>query len=338
MKWSKRMSKMKLFVGLDVGGTTMKAGVVNENGKPQGDVVSLPTEADKGQEHGLERMCETILAAVGTADVEMKDIDAIGVATPGTMDIPAGIILDPPNLKPWQNVHVKDFIRDRFQLPTAFQNDANAAAMGEFWAGAGAEVHSMVLYTLGTGVGGGIIIGDLVIQGEHSHGAELGHMKIEMTDPRQCGCGRWGCLEAYASATSVVKRTVEAIEQQNASTNLTEVLNERGKLTSAIIFDAADKGDAFADKIVEDTAFYLAVGAINMMHSINPNMIVYAGGMTAAGEQFLARIQKHVKALAFPVPAEKTKVCYAQLGSDAGYIGAAACARLLVEKSESGAA
>ncbi|MGF1582146.1 MAG: ROK family protein [Gemmataceae bacterium] len=329
------MSEMKLFVGLDVGGTTMKAGVVNDNGKAQGDVVSFPTESERGQEKGLERMCETILAAVGAADVEIKDIDAIGVATPGTMDIPAGIILDPPNLKPWQNVPVKEFIRNRFQLPTAFQNDANAAAMGEFWAGAGEEVHSMVLYTLGTGVGGGIIIGGLVIQGEHSHGGELGHMKIEMTSPRRCGCGRLGCLEAYASATAVVKRTVEALEAENVSTTLTEILEERGKLTSAIIFDAAEKGDSFADKIVEDTAFYLAVSAINLMHTIDPDMIVYAGGMTAAGPQFLARIQKHVKELAFPVPAEQTRVCYAQLGSDAGYIGAAACARLLLEQSES---
>ena len=117
------------------------------------------------------------------------------------------MILDPPNLKPWQNVPVRQHVQETFRLPTAFQNDANAAAYGEYWVGAGKGAHSMVLFTLGTGVGGGIIIGDLVIEGEHSHGAELGHMKIEMTRPRQCGCGRWGCLEAYASATAVVKRT-----------------------------------------------------------------------------------------------------------------------------------
>ena len=254
---------MSLYVGLDVGGTSMKAGVVDDAGKALASV-SLPTEAHRGQEVGLERMCETIRQAVVAAGLKMSDISALGVATPGTMDIPGGVILDPPNLKPWRNVPVRDHIAKVFKLPTAFQNDANAAAFGEFWAGAGRDAHSMVLFTLGTGVGGGIIIGDLVLEGEHSHGAELGHMKI-----------------------------------------------------------------------VEDTSFYLAVGAMNMMHTIDPDMVVFGGGMIAAGEMFLDRIRKFIKELAFPVPAEKTTICYAQLGSDAGFIGAAACGRkLFAEKNK----
>src|SRR6476661_9465449 len=132
------------YVGLDVGGSAMKAGVVDDFGKPL-SAVSLPTEAQRGQEFGLERMCETIRAAVTAAELRLDQIAAIGVATPGTMDIPAGLILDPPNLKPWRNVPVRDHIHKVFQLPTAFQNDANAAAFGEFWAGAGRDVHSMVL-------------------------------------------------------------------------------------------------------------------------------------------------------------------------------------------------
>jgi glucokinase len=199
------MHKAPFFIGLDVGGSSMKAGVVDDDGRPL-SAVSLPTEPARGQELGLERMCETIRLAAEKAGLALEAIAAIGVATPGTMDIPAGIILDPPNLQPWKNVPVRQFIHDRFKVPTAFQNDANAAAFGEYWVGAGKEAHSMVLFTLGTGVGGGIVVGDQVIEGEHSHGAELGHTKIEITNPRQCGCGRWGCLEAYASATSVVKR------------------------------------------------------------------------------------------------------------------------------------
>jgi len=250
----------------------------------------------------------------------------MGVATPGTMDIPAGIILDPPNLRPWQNVPVRQYIEDSFRIPTAFQNDANAAALGEYWIGAGKDARSMVLFTLGTGVGGGIVIGDLVIQGEHSHGAELGHQKIEMTNARQCGCGRWGCLEAYASATAVVKRTNEALAQDAGRSVLRRV--KKGALTAKDVFEAAAR-DSLAAKIVEDTAFYLAVGATNLMHTIDPDMVVYGGGMTAAGEPFLERIRHHVRQLAFPVPAEKTQIRYAQLGSDAGFIGAAACGRLL---------
>ena len=216
-----------LFVGLDVGGSAMKAGVVDDFGTPLASV-SFPTEAHRGQEVGLERMCESISPGRSVAaGLKMADIAGIGVATPGTMDIPAGIILDPPNLKPWRNVPVRDHIYKHFQLPTAFQNDANAAAYGEYWAGAGKDVHSMVLFTLGTGVGGGIIIGDLVLEGEHSHGGELGHMKIEMTHPRQCGCGRWGCLEAYASATSVVKRTMEALGANRASNRGSMIFSTR---------------------------------------------------------------------------------------------------------------
>jgi glucokinase len=322
------MKSPLLFVGLDVGGTTMKAGVVDDQGQALSSV-SVPTEAYKGQQQGLQRMGQAIRQAISAAGLRPDAIAAIGVATPGTMDIPAGIILDPPNLKPWRNVPVRQHIQEAFHVPTAFQNDANAAAYGEYWVGAGKGMHSMVLFTLGTGVGGGIIIGNLVVEGEHSHGAELGHMKIEMTRPRQCGCGRWGCLEAYASATAVVQRALEALEQPGASSSLHALQREQGGITSKDIFTAAAEGDAVADKIVEDTAYYLAVGATNMLHMLDPDMVVFAGGMIAAGEAFLERIRNHVRQLAFPVPAEKAQLRFAQLGGDAGFIGAAGCGRQL---------
>jgi len=320
-----------LYVGLDVGGSSMKGGVVDDTGKSLGSV-SLPTESHRGQEFGLARMCETIRHAVAAADLTLKDIAAIGVATPGTMDIPAGIILDPPNLKPWRDVPVRDHIEKVFKLPTAFQNDANAAAYGEFWAGAGKSVESMVFFTLGTGIGAGIIIGDLILEGKHSHGGELGHMKIDVTNGRQCGCGHFGCLEAYASATSVVKRTMERLAQTKAKSPLREHAKKEGGLTSRDIFEVAAAGDALAEKIVDETAFYLAVGAANAMHTIDPEMIAFGGGMTGAGEPFLDLIKKHIKKLALPVPAEKTIVSFASLGSDAGYIGAAGCGRQLAMK------
>lgn len=324
------MSSSLTYVGLDVGGTTMKGAVVDESGKA-GPAVTLPTEAYKGQEHGLNQMCETIRQAVAAAGKTLGDIAAIGVATPGTMDIPGGIILDPPNLRPWQNVPVRAHIAGVFGLPTAFQNDANAAAFGEYWVGAGSEVKVMVMFTLGTGIGGGIIIDDKVLEGRHSHGAEVGHMKIDLGKNRQCGCGRWGCLEAFASATSVVKRAQEAVANISGPSILRDMLAEtKEELPARVVFQAADRGDEQAIKVVDDTAYYLAVGAMNIMHLIDPDMIVYGGGMTAAGEPFLARIRHYIHELAFPVPAQQTIVRYAQLGSDAGFIGAAACARQLV--------
>ena len=323
------MTSKRLYIGLDVGGTSMKAGVVDDDGHPRSGV-SLPTEPHKGQQYGLDTMCAAIRQAAAAAGLKTADIAAVGVATPGTMDLKTGYILDPPNLKPWRNVPVRDYVRDQLKLPTAFQNDANAAAMGEYWAGAGQGYHSLVFFTLGTGIGGGIILNGAVLEGEHSHGGELGHMKIEMTNPRECGCGKRGCLEAYASATQVAKRAHEAMASQRSLLHdwpLTE-----GELTAKDVFDAADQGDALAEKIVDETAFYLALGASNVMHTIDPNAIVFGGGMIAAGEAFLERIRRHIPTVAFPVPAARTQIRFATLGSDAGFIGAAACARALVLK------
>jgi glucokinase len=326
-------SSVPVYVGLDVGGSTMKAGVVGEDGRPL-SAVHLPTEAGRGQDKGLERMCETIRLAVESADLPMERIAAIGVATAGLLDIPAGILLDPTNLKPWQNVPVRQHIVGVFGKPTVLQNDANAAAYGEYWAGAGRDARSMVLFTLGTGIGGGIILGDRILEGEHSHAGELGHIRVELSRPRPCPCGRLGCLEAYASALSVVQRTQEALAEAGGRSSLA-ALAEQGELTSRDVFVAADSGDALAARVVEETAFYLAVGAMNLMHVIDPDLVVFGGGMMAAGEPFLERIRHHIRALAFPVPAERTRVCCAELGSDAGFIGAAACGRQLVRPTKS---
>lgn len=326
------MSKMRRYVGLDVGGSSMKAGVVDDEGRAS-EHISLPTEPHLGQEHGLAVMCESIRQAVAAAKLTLKDIAAIGVATPGTMDLKTGYILDPPNLKPWRNVPVRDHIAREFGLPTAFQNDANAAALGEFWAGAGKDVQSLVFFTLGTGIGGGIVLNGEVLEGEHSHGGELGHMKIEMTKPRECGCGKFGCLEAYASATAVVKRTREALAAPGTKSTLHARQANAGELTARDVFDAAKAGDQLANRIVDETAFYLALGASNAMHVIDPHTIVFGGGMIEAGDWFLDLIKSHIPQVAFPVPAERTLIRYAQLGSDAGFIGAAACARLLVNRA-----
>ncbi|MFL5340009.1 MAG: ROK family protein [Gemmataceae bacterium] len=318
------------YVGLDVGGTSMKAGVVDHAGRPLSNV-SLPTEPEKGQAHGLRTMCAAIREAVTAAKLTPADVAAIGVATPGTMDLKTGYILDPPNLKPWRNVPVRDHIRSEFKLPTVFQNDANAAAFGEYWAGAGRGVRSLVFFTLGTGVGGGIVLDDKVLEGEHSHGAELGHMKIEMTNPRLCGCGKRGCLEAYASASSVARRAEEALKSDGGASKLHAGPRTDGELTARDVFQAADEGDELAGRIVDETAFYLALGAANLMHVIDPEMIVFGGGMIAAGEPFLERIRRHVPKVAFPVPAEHTRLCFAQLGNDAAINGAAACARFMLK-------
>jgi len=277
-------------------------------------------------------MCETIRLAVKTAGLSISDVAAIGVATPGLMDIKLGLILDPPNLKPWKNVAVPAHIRKVFDKPTAFQNDANAAACGEYWSGAGRGSRSMGLFTLGTGIGGGIIINDRVIEGEHSHGGEIGHLRIELPDRgRLCGCGRRGCLEAYASATAVVARAREEIASSRQPTKLRDLLkDEESEISAKEVFDAAATGDALAAKVVDDTAFYLALGACAMMVTVDPQMIAFGGGLSAAGDGFLTKIKEYAVRYGLSYPASKVQIRYARLGSDAGFIGAAACARQLV--------
>jgi glucokinase len=328
------MAELAKYVGLDVGGTTMKAAVVDDAGTAAPSV-SLPTEPHLGQDHGLKTMAEAVRQAVTAAGLKLADVAAIGVATPGLMDIKLGLILDPPNLKPWRNVPVPRYIRDQFQKPTAFQNDANAAAFGEFWVGAGRDASSLVLFTLGTGIGGGIIINDRVLEGEHSHGGELGHLRIALPDTgRQCGCGRRGCLEAYASATAVVARTREAMATHRGPTRLRELLRDDDgtELSAKEVFDAAAAGDHLAGQIVDDTAYYLALGACSAIAAVDPELIVFGGGMIAAGEDFLAKIKEYVGRFGLSYPASQVQIRYAQLGSDAGFIGAAACARQLVKQ------
>jgi glucokinase len=328
------MAAQRYFVGLDVGGTTMKAAVVDDAGRPLSEPAVLDTRPELGQDAGLETMCDTIRGAVAAAKLRMKDVAAVGVATPGLMDIKAGLILDPPNLKPWKSVPVRDHIRRAFGKPTAFQNDANAAAYGEFWVGAAQDARSMVLFTLGTGVGGGVILHDVVVEGEHSHGGELGHLRIVPPNHgRICGCGARGCLEAYASATNVVRRAREEMAAFRKPTRLRDYFTANDdEFTAKVIFDLADGGDELAAKVVDDTAYYLALGACAVIAAVDPEMIVFGGGMAESGEPFRARIEEYVKRYGLPFPARSVKIALAKLGSDAGFIGAAGCARMLAGK------
>lgn len=319
------------YVGIDLGGTNIKAGVVDYDGNSLSKA-SVPTEADQGPETGVRNIIRAVDAALEQAGLAIGQIRAIGLATPGTMDIPAGMLLDPPNLPGWQNFPIRRRVADHFDRPTVLQNDGNAAAYGEWWVGAGRDVHSLVLWTLGTGIGGGIIIGDMIVRGEHSHGSECGHVIIEMNDGRLCATGQRGTLEAYAGALSVVKRCEEALDSGRES-SLQELKSSGEEITPLKIAAAAEAGDALADELIMDTAMYLGVGTTTLMHVIDPDLFLFGGAMTFGrhetelGRRFLQRIRDEVKARGFPVPASKVVIEYASLGGDAGYIGAAGCAR-----------
>lgn len=318
------------YVGADVGGQTIKTGVVTEAGQLVGELTIVPTESEKGNDHFLNQLCQSIRLAVKAASIDLNQIKAIGVATPGLMDIPKGILTYPVNMPALRNVPVRDHVQSVFQKPTAFQNDANAAAYGEFWIGAGRGTKSLVLFTLGTGIGCGIVWDRKIIEGEHSHGAEVGHIIVQAWNGRMCGCGKPGHLEAYASETALRKIMAEKLDEPKHHASILKQLAQTDGLSARTLFAAAGQADPLANEIVQEAAYALAVGAVCMMHTIDPEMILFGGGMSVAGGlHFLSQIRQHINQLAFEIPAENTRVELAEMGEKAGYIGAAGWAKHL---------
>jgi glucokinase len=312
------------FLGIDLGGTNIKSGVVDDQGRALSSV-SVNTQAEEGPRVGLDNLVAAGNRAVKASGCGWAQIAAVGLGSPGTMDIDGGMLLDPPNLPGWNNLPIRQLLSERLKKPVVLQNDGNAAAYGEYWAGAGKNTHSLVMFTLGTGIGGGIVIGGRILQGRHSHGGECGHIVIEADHGRRCSCGGLGHLEAYASATSLVKRALEALETAAGPSLLRSI--EPAQLSSRVISEAAHSGDDLAQRLMRETAHYLAVGAVSLMHTIDPDIVLFGGGMIAAGDVFLQDIRADIRAMAFPVPAERTRIEYAHLGGEAGFIGAAGWAR-----------
>jgi len=310
---------MKRYVGIDLGGTNLKLGLVSASG----DVLerfSCPTEAARGPDHVLGRMAEAVRELCGAAGVPLSEVAVVGVGTPGPVDTKAGIVAVAPNLSGWRNVPVRESLAENLGRPVVLENDANVAAYGEFRCGAGRDVRHMILLTLGTGIGGGIILDGRLFRGATDTGAELGHIIVQYGG-RPCGCGNRGCLEAYVSATSVVARMRERLEAGENS-----VLRGRPEVSCKAIFGAAAAGDAPAARIVEETAEYLAAGITSLLHVLNPERVVLTGGMMGAGDAFLDRVRRRVREMAFERASDACEIRWSTLGGDAGILGAALAA------------
>jgi glucokinase len=330
---SVKQAQAPFFVGIDLGGTNVKLGVVDDQGRTVA-YDTMPTHVERGAEDASQRMADGVRRVVGQVGLPMSAVAKICLASPGTMDIPAGKLVVPANLKGWEHFPIRDRVSHHCGQPVVFANDATAAAYGEFWIGSGRDFHSMVLLTLGTGIGCGIIIGDLLLDGEHSHGGEYGHSIIDCNDnARVCSCGRRGHLEAYASATAVTKRTQELLAAGHPS-SLQRRLAAGEELSPKLLAEEGEKGDELSKLLILQTADYLAVGIVTLMHTIDPSGILVGGAMTFGGKEtdigrrFLARLQEQVWLRAYKVPADNTVIDFAVLGGDAGYIGAAGIARL----------
>jgi glucokinase len=322
-----------LFLGIDVGGTNIKLGVVDDTGRPLAHT-KIPTFEEHGPREAVKRSRIAVDEMLAAAGLSLADVAAVGLAVPGTMDIPRGIFLQPHNLPHWHYFPIRQEVASVFGKPTSFANDANAAAYGEFWVGSGQKYHSIIMLTLGTGVGGGIIVGDLSIDGENSHGSECGHIIIDNSPAaRMCGCGQPGHLEAYCSATALVKRTAELLGSGRHS-SLTLRISDDTPLTAKMIDEEADKGDALAIEAIFELGTWLGLGCVTLIHTIDPGAIILGGAMNfggwddPTGRRFLEHVRSVVRKHAFPIPAQRTTIDFAALGGDAGFIGAAGIARV----------
>lgn len=312
------------YVGADIGGTNIRAGVVDENGRILGEA-RRPALAEGGLRAAVERCIEAIEEAIDKAGFTIKDIRAIGLGVAGALKSSEGICVFSPNFTDSRGVPILPPINATLGLPSFMLNDVAVQTLGEHTFGAGRGYNNMVMITLGTGIGGGAIIdGDLRI-GPTEGFAEVGHMTIEPDGPF-CNCGNRGCWEALAARDAIVRRAVTKM-QQGRQTAIAETVEYRlGSITPALIARCAEQGDAVAVEVLSGTGYYLGIGIANLIQLYNPEAIIVGGGIAQAGRMLFEPILRTVRSRALMVPASSCRILPAQLGDDAGIIGASVLA------------
>ena len=310
------------YVGIDLGGTNIKTGIVNKDGKIVAKS-SIPTKADRPADEVAFDMSVEVLNLVKSAKISLDEVVGVGVGSPGAINSGAGIVDYSPNLG-WYNVPIAELILKRIKKPVKVSNDANVAALGETLFGAGKGYTDTILITLGTGVGGGIVIGGKLFEGNESKGAKLGHSVI-CVNGEPCACGRRGCLEAYASATALIRETKDAMMRDRASKMWDFVGGDIDKVDGRTAFETEKQGDAMAKLVVNNYVLYLSEGLLNICNEFRPQAIMLGGGVCAQGDNLLNRLKKRMKAMHYGYQGTpKVELLIASLGNDAGIIGAAA--------------
>jgi glucokinase len=314
------------IIGVDIGGTNIVVGLVPiEGGAPLG-LRTLPTEPAKGSDFVVRRVAsmvdEAIAETLGAHGGTRADVAGVGVGSPGPLDREKGIVINTPNLG-WKNLPLRQLVSDAVGLPAQLDNDANCATYGEWWLGAGRGVDYLIGITIGTGIGGGIVLNGEIVHGASDAAGEIGHMTIEFTG-RRCKCGNYGCLEAYCSGPNIAARAREGLEAGYESM-LTELVDgQLDRVTAATVYEAAVLGDAYANEVIVETAKILGAGLANVINIFNPRAIVIAGGVTRAGEHLFTPLRTEVRRRAFRSAYDACKILPAALPDTAGVIGAAA--------------
>jgi len=319
----KKGVEKKYSIGVDLGGTNIVSVIVNYQGKIV-NRLKVPTLTERGKEATIKRIIEAIHENIVQSTIALDDIIGIGIGAPGPLDIKRGIINFAPNLPGWIDVPLKKKLENEFNMKVILENDANAAAWGERCFGAGQGVNNLVCFTLGTGIGGGIIIDGKIYHGNNYGAAELGHMTVNKDGPR-CNCGNYGCLEAYSSATGIKNRIKNRIKEGIKSEFLNfddDKLFESLRLKS--IFETARKGDRLTKSVVEEAISYLGIAIANIANILNPEMVVLVGGITNEGNKLLIPLRREVKKRAFYSNYKSLKIVIGKLGGNSGVLGAAA--------------
>lgn len=309
------------YVGIDLGGTKIAAGIVDENGVLL-HKDNVPTKRERSYQEIIKDMAQLALKVISDKGLEIKDIKSIGIGSPGTPDSKKGILVYSCNLN-FDNTPIRDELQKYINLPIYLENDANCAALAESVAGAAKDVDDCIAITLGTGIGGGIVINKKIYSGFNYAGSEIGHMVI-VSDGVQCTCGRKGCWEAYASATALIRQTRDAAVA-NPDSKIYEIINgDLDKIDAKTSFDAAKMGDAVGQKVVDQYIKYIAEGLSNTINSFMPEVVVIGGGVCKEGEYLLKPLRERVYADIYcrgSVP--KPQIRVAEMGNDAGIVGAA---------------
>lgn len=309
-------------IGIDLGGTNIVASVVDDDYNIIG-TSKTPTNSPRSADEIFDDIADVCEEAVKTAGLTMEDIDSVGMGTPGTVN-QDGVIEFANNLA-FNNVPARTMLAKRINKPEEkvfIENDANCAALGEAYAGCGNGAKDFVAVTLGTGVGSGVIIGGKIVNGVNYAGGECGHMVI-VVDGEQCSCGRKGCWEAYASATALIRQTKKAMEEYPDSL-MHKLAKEEGKVSGRTAFDAMRLGDIAGLKVVDDYIKYVACGLINIVNALQPEIICIGGGICNEGETLMKPLRRFVQSERYSIHSKiQTKIVKAELGNDAGVIGAA---------------
>ncbi|MCD6545849.1 MAG: ROK family protein [Thermotogae bacterium] len=306
------------IIGIDLGGTMVKIGIVDpKNGILKKD--EIETKIELGFERVVERICQKI-----TEIVDISNVRAVGVGSPGSIDHDKGIIKFSPNFPDWNNVPLKTEIEKHLRLSVFIENDANSAALGEKWFGEGKGKDHIVVLTLGTGIGGGVITHGKLLTGNTGIGAELGHMIVDPHGPI-CGCGNYGCLEAMASATALIRYANEG-RKRFPESKIFELEKRRGVLGAREIFDAYRLKDRLATRIFETFVEAMSVGITSIIHIFNPQVVILGGGMSKSADLFIPKIREKVDMRTIPSFLGTFEIVGSKLGNDAGILGAAAVA------------